>query len=114
MINNIVSTSKREHLKNVSLSASTNTQTIDIENYNKYKALYIVFRAGGDNNNGLTMYVPKACYDIANTFTVNVANSFGTSFTCKSQGYFKDGQISIKILQLAGWTSMIVTVYGIN
>lgn len=111
---NEISIAKREQLENIQLSASSSEQTITIENYNNYNALYIVFRGGGDRSNGITMYIPKTCYNMSNPFIVNLANAFGTSYVCKSHGHFLDGQITLKMVQLTGWTNMSVAVYGLK
>lgn len=110
-INNI-KTDTYEKLLDKTVSASANSQTLTIPNYNEYNELFIRLRA--DDNNGLTLLIPKSLYGITSPFYIDATNQNSTGYKLKAQGYFTNGNLVIRYSALTGWSTFSVMVLGLK
>lgn len=95
-------------------SSTSSTGDITIPNFDKYD--FVLVKLLGDNNNGISIFCPTIMKSENITYSLYAINSGETfsGYAIHSQGWVKDGKITVSYLKVTGWSAMQVVAYGIK
>ena len=103
-------------LVDMAITSSNNVDSIDIPNYSDYEYLFITI--SGDDNNGISIYIPKVFFDVNVPFSLYSANQnalvVDSGYSVRAHGRILNGKVILAYVNVTGWQNAALRVYGIK
>lgn len=110
-----VNTKVENKLSNCDKLLDTNYSTTGTITFTEEKTYnFYTFIIRGDENNGVTVTIPKYVMDHDITpFVVDAIDLVNTGYSVKTQGNINNKSINVRGVTLTGWTQVRLIVYGV-